>query len=153
MLIVRTGGQASDAFSVTVQPFAPAIFRTGQAGDQTRLATVIRARNNDFVNFTNPIHPNELITIYLTGLGQVSPGVAFGDGAPFDPLALALTTPVVTLGNVELPILFAGLVPGSVGVYQINAFIPDYVQSAVQTPLEIRQGGAATTLQVRVVSP
>jgi uncharacterized protein (TIGR03437 family) len=60
---------------------------------------------------------------------------------------------VVTLGNSGLPVMFSGLVPGEVGVYIINVFVPHGVASAVQTPLTIKQGNFSTTLQVRVVNP
>ena len=72
-LVVRNPGGVSNPFTAHIQTFAPAIFRTGQAGDQTGLATVIRQKNGDFVDFTNPIHPDDVLTIYLTGLSQTSP--------------------------------------------------------------------------------
>jgi uncharacterized protein (TIGR03437 family) len=105
------------------------------------------------VNFTNPIHPDDIISIYLTGLSQTSPAAPFGDGAPSDPLAVTATLPTVTLGNSGLPVLFSGLVPGEVGVYVINVLVPHGVADAVQTPLTIKQGGFFTALQVRVVNP
>jgi uncharacterized protein (TIGR03437 family) len=152
-LVVRSPGGISDPFNAHIQTFAPAIFRTGQAGDQTGLATVIRQKNDDFVNFTNPIHPDDVLSIYLTGLAQTSPAAPFGDAAPADPLAVTTTPPTVTLGNIGLNVLFSGLVPGEVGVYIINVSVPHGVPDAVQTPLTVKQGGFSTTLQVRVVNP
>jgi len=152
-LVVRSPGGISAPFTAHVQSFAPAIFRSGQAGDQTGLATVVRQKNDDFVNFTNPVHPNDILSIYLTGLSQTSPAAPFGDAAPSDPLAITATTPTVSLGNTGLPVMFSGLVPGEVGVYLINVFVPHEVAGAVQTPLTIKQGGFSTTLQVRVVNP
>jgi uncharacterized protein (TIGR03437 family) len=152
-LVVRSPGGISDPFNAHIQAFAPAIFRTGQAGDETGLATVIRQKNDDFVNFTNPIHPDDVLSIYLTGLSQTSPAAPFGDAAPLDPLAVTTTVPTVTLGNSGLSVLFSGLVPGEVGVYIINVSVPHGVPSAVQTPLTVKQGGFSTTLQVRVVNP
>ena len=152
-LVVRSPGGISDPFNAHIQAFAPAIFRTGQAGDETGLATVIRQKNNDFVNFTNPIHPDDVLSIYLTGLSQTSPAAPFGDAAPLDPLAVTTTVPTVTLGNSALSVLFSGLVPGEVGVYIINVSVPHGVPGAVQTPLTVKQGGFSTTLQVRVVNP
>jgi uncharacterized protein (TIGR03437 family) len=152
-LVVRSPGGVSNPFTAHIQSFAPAIFRSGQAGDQTGLATVIRQKNNDFVDFTNPIHPDDILSIYLTGLSQTSPAAPFGDAAPSDPLAVTATPPIVTLGNSGLPLMFSGLVPGEVGVYVINVFVPHGVASAVQTPLTIKQGDFSTTLQVRVVNP
>jgi len=152
-LVVRTPGGVSNSFSLNVTNFAPAVFRTGQAGDQSGLATVIRLSNEDFVTFTNPIHPEEYYSIYLTGLGTTTPAAPLGDGAPFDPLALVASPPTVTLGGVNLPVVFAGLGPSEVGVYVINVFVPSGVQNATQTPLTIRQGNASTSVQVRVVNP
>jgi uncharacterized protein (TIGR03437 family) len=152
-LVVRSPGGISDPFNAHIQAFAPAIFRTGQAGDETGLATVIRQKNDDFVNFTNPIHPDDVLSIYLTGLSQTSPAAPFGDAAPLDPLAVTTTVPTVTLGNSALSVLFSGLVPGEVGVYIINVSVPHGVPGAVQTPLTVKQGGFSTTLQVRVVNP
>ena len=51
-----------------------------------------------------------------------------------------------------MTVLYAGLVPGEVGVYQINATAPPVVTEGVSIPLTIDQGGGArTTLNVRVV--
>ena len=152
-LIVRSPGGISSPFTVNVQPFAPAIFHTGSAGDQSGLATVVRDDNNQLVDFTNPLHPNEMISIYLTGLGQVSPGAPLGDGAPMNPLSQASTYPAVTLGSTNLFVTFAGLVPGEVGVYQIDATVPGGVPGGTQVPLVITQGAASTGLYVRVVNP
>ena len=107
----------------------------------------------DFVNFTNPIHPDDVLSIYLTGLSQTSPAAPFGDGAPSDPLAVTATLPVVTVGNSGLPVLFSGLVPGEVSVYVINVLVPHGIAGASQAPLTVKQGNFSTTLQVRVVNP
>jgi uncharacterized protein (TIGR03437 family) len=152
-LVVRNPGGISNPFTAHIQTFAPAIFRSGQAGDQTGLATVIRQKNGDFVNFTNPIHPDDILSIYLTGLSQTSPAAPFGDGAPSDPLAVTATQPTVTVGNSTLPVLFSGLVPGEVAVYVINVLVPHGIASASQTSLTVKQGNFSTTLQVRVVNP
>ena len=152
-LVVRTPGGISSPFSVNVQNFAPAIFRTGTAGTQTGLATIVRDDDNQVVDFTNPIHPDMMITIYLTGLGATTPAVPLGAGAPMNPLALASTPPAVTIGGTALDIVFAGLVPGEVGVYRIDAEVPKGIANAVQAPLVVSQGAASTTLSERVVSP
>ena len=152
-LVVRNPGGISPPFSVNVKSSAPAIFLTGTAGDQTGLATVVRTDDNQFVDFTNPIHPNLLISIYLTGLGQTTPEPALGDGAPSSPLANANTPPTVSIGDTALSVLFAGLVPGEVGVYQIDAQVPAGIKGAVQAPLVVSQGAGTATLSVRVVNP
>jgi uncharacterized protein (TIGR03437 family) len=62
-----------------------------------------------------------------------------------------LIPPQVELGGVSLQIQYAGLTPGQVGVYQINAYVPWGAPLGLSVPLTITQAGAATTLNVRVV--
>ncbi len=150
-MILRSPGGVSNSYRFTIQPGAPAVFRTGVAGDQQGLPTVVRARNNQLVTLSNPIHPEDTIVIYLTGLGVTNPAVADGHPGPQDPPAVAVSEPVVTLGGVQLPILFAGLTPGQVGVYQINAQVPYWAPLGMDVPLKIQQGGQETALLVRVV--
>src|SRR5205823_11791102 len=72
----------------------------------------------------NPILPGDDITIIATGLGSVIPAVASGQPGPSDPLATAVPTPVVKVACRPARVTFAGLAPGFVGVYQINASVP-----------------------------
>ncbi len=62
-LVVHTAGGTSDPFSFTILPQAPAIFQQGG------LVQAFRMDNNEPLNFTNPVHPNTEIIIYLAGLG------------------------------------------------------------------------------------
>jgi uncharacterized protein (TIGR03437 family) len=71
--------------------------------------------------------------------------------SPADPLAGAVILPVVSIGGVGLDVQYAGLAPGSVGLYQINANVPKSVPQGLEMPLVIAQGGNSTTLTVRVV--
>jgi uncharacterized protein (TIGR03437 family) len=103
------------------------------------------------VTLANPVHRSDELIIYATGLGRTSPEIDAGIPAPSDPLSYALVEPEVALGNVGLPILFAGLAPGQVGVYQINVRVPHWVPTGMSIPLAIRQGSGGTMLNVRVV--
>jgi len=150
-MILRTPAGMSNSFRFTIQAGAPAVFRTGVAGDERGLPTVVRAKNNQLVTLSNPIHPEDAIVMYLTGLGATWPEVPDGYPGPGSPLAMTLMPPVVTLGGVELPVEFAGLTPGEVGVYQINARVPYWAPVGMDVPLEIRQAGQGTALSVRVV--
>lgn len=150
-LTIHTPGGISNNFLFTVQPAAPSIFQTGTAGPLTGLATIVRADNNQLVTPTNPIHSKDTVIIYLTGMGSTLPTVDAGLPAPSDPLASVAIAPSVTLGSDSLSISYAGLVPGEVGVYQINATVGTVSQEGLSIPLTINQGGASTTLSVRVV--
>jgi uncharacterized protein (TIGR03437 family) len=150
-MVLHTPGGTSNNLDFTVLPTAPSVFRSGAAGPQTGIATVVRAKNNQLVTASNPIHRGEAIVIYATGLGRTSPSLDNGAAAQSKPLPVAVVQPIVTLGGLSLPIYYAGLTPGEVGVYQINALVPRAVPAGMQIPLTITQGSAATTLTVRVV--
>jgi uncharacterized protein (TIGR03437 family) len=150
-LNVHTPGGVSDNYNMTVNPTAPAVFRSGVAGPQTNLPTVVRDANNTLVTDSNPIHRGDSVTIYLTGIGQTAPVVGDGLPAPVNPLAIAVQPPVVQLGGVNLPVNFAGLAPGQIGVGQINVTIPGNVPEGLNMPLTISQGGSVQALSLRVV--
>jgi uncharacterized protein (TIGR03437 family) len=92
------------------------------------------------------------MTIYLTGMGATTPQVDAGLPAPTSPLAQASIQPTVTLGGASLNVSYAGLAPGEVGVYQINASVPNGVPQGLTVPLVISQGGGMTEIDVRVVN-
>ena len=150
-MTLRTPGGISDNFNFSILPAAPSIFRTGSAGAENGLATITRADNGEFITPTNPVHLGDTIVIWATGLGRTSPTIDNGAPAPSDPLPSAVIAPTVTLGGAPLGVEYAGLVPGSVGLYQINVLVPRSVPVGLEIPLEVKQGGMATSLSVRVV--
>lgn len=150
-LILRTPGGVSDNYNLTILPTAPSVFLSGVVGTMTNVPTIVRHSNGQLVTLSNPIHGDDTITIYLTGMGRTDPPVSEGVPSPLTPLANALVPPDVRLAGVSLPVLYAGLAPGQVGVYQINASVPWWVSKGMQQPLEIIQGGSSTTVYVRVV--
>jgi uncharacterized protein (TIGR03437 family) len=150
-MVLHTPGGTSNNFNFTVVPAAPSVFRSGVAGPQTGIPTVVRAKNNQLVTPANPIHRGEAIVIYATGLGRTLPAVATGYAASTKPLPAAVDQPDVSLGGLSLPLYYAGLAPGEVGVYQINALVPGWAPTGMQVPLTITQGSVSTTLRVRVI--
>jgi uncharacterized protein (TIGR03437 family) len=148
-MVLRTPGGVIDTFNLMVQSAAPSIFRSPE---NPSVATVVRSTNGQVVTLSNPIHRGDHITIYLTGLGRTNPAIDAGIAAPSDPPLSVLNEPVVTIGDVQLGVNFAGLSPGQVGVYQINADVPGYAPLGVSLPLVIRQGASSTEIVVRVVN-
>lgn len=83
------------------------------------------------------IKPGEILVLYATGLGVTDPPVATGQAAPtlatvpktlvrydFHPNAQPQLVYIFDAAKWQAP-LFAGLVPGSVGLYQVNVRIPE----------------------------
>lgn len=150
-LVLRTPGGVSDTLNVVVAPAAPSIFRTRLTGMDGEVAAIVRDRNGELVTLSNPVHRGDRVMIFLTGLGRTNPTVDAGAPAPAQPPAQTVLEPSVTLGGVPLGIEFAGLAPGQVGVYQINAVVPGYTPLGLDVPLSISQGSEATTVALRVV--
>jgi uncharacterized protein (TIGR03437 family) len=150
-MILRTPGGVSDNYYFTMLPAAPKVFRSGVAGEDTNVPTIFRASNGQLVTLSNPVHQGDVLVIYLTGMGRTYPEVETGIPAPFDPLAWSAIPASVDLGGVGLPILYAGLTPGQIGVYQINVSVPYWVSKGFGQLLKITQGTDSTTLSVRVV--
>jgi uncharacterized protein (TIGR03437 family) len=150
-MVLHTPGGKSNNLDFTILSTAPSVFRSGVAGPQSGIPTVVRGKNNQLVTAANPIHRGEAIVIYATGLGRTQPPLATGLGAPTDPLPAAIVQPDVSLGGLSLPLYYAGLAPGEVGVYQINAWVPWSAPTGMLVPLTITQGSVTTTLTVRVI--
>ena len=89
-----------------------------------------------------PAVAGHLVEFYANGLGPTSNQPASGSPAPTDPnnLAKTTTTPVVMIGGQQAQVQFAGLAPGFVGLYQVNAYIPSGLASGNQ-PITIAIGG------------
>jgi len=77
------------------------------------------------VTADNPARSGEYIIMFLLGMGATDNPVTTGDVSSLSTLNSALSTPTLTLGGKSVPVFFAGLTPGLVGLYQINLKIPD----------------------------
>jgi uncharacterized protein (TIGR03437 family) len=94
----------------------------------TALAVAQHAADYSLVTAENPAEPGEWVLVYASNLGPVSPLPPNGMPPEAGRLA-AITDPSVRVmfaGFSDSPaqVLFIGLTPGTVGVYQINVRIP-----------------------------
>jgi uncharacterized protein (TIGR03437 family) len=64
------------------------------------------------------------LVVYMTGLGATVPAVAQGAVASTSPLSRTTSQPTVLVSGQATPVLFSGMAPGLVGVYQVNAILP-----------------------------
>jgi uncharacterized protein (TIGR03437 family) len=88
----------------------------------------------------NPVSVGGFVAAYLTGLGGTDPPVANGVAAPLDPLAMATEPVEATIGGQAAEVIFAGLTPGFVGLFQVNLRIPQLAPG--DYPLVVTVGGA-----------
>jgi uncharacterized protein (TIGR03437 family) len=152
-LTLYTPGGVSDNLNITILRAAPSIFRTsGELAADGAGATVYRAANNSLVSPLNPVQAGDELVIYAAGLGRTAPAIRAGETAPADPLSVAVIQPDVTLDGSPLIVDNASLMPGGIGIYQINVRAPLEVSDGQSVPLTISQGGMSTTVAVQVAA-
>jgi len=116
-----------DAAPLNLGPFLPQAIPLGPPEPVTGdVPVAIHSDFRSLVTDENPALPGEVLHMYLTGGGAVSPPVATGVAAPGSPLS-KITTPisVVAAGYGEpVSVYFFGLAPGTIGVWQMDAAVP-----------------------------
>ncbi|MFN0172589.1 MAG: hypothetical protein ACKV22_39925 [Bryobacteraceae bacterium] len=145
-LVLRAPAGVSNNLNFTIRSTAPSVFRSASEGS-TRPVVI---KDGAFVDEANPVRAGDELTIYATGMGLTSPQVEAGLPGPDSPLAETVIRPEVTLGEQPLEVLYSGLAPGQVGVYQLNVRVSSAVRGGGDVPLKIRQGESATELAIRV---
>jgi len=103
------------------------------------------------ISQTAPAKAGDILVIYCDGLGATNPAVADGVGSPLSPLAQTSSPVTVSVGGQNAPVLFAGLVPGFVGLYQVNAILPDGVTPGNFVPVTLSVGGLTGVAVTTVV--
>ena len=128
-------------YSIPLSPYLPAMFAYG---DHMAIA---QDQNYQLVNASNPAQPGQYIVIYANGLGAVDHPPLSGEATPFptatQPLASTLVKPTVTIGGVAANVLFSGLTPGSIGLYQIDVQVPANAPAGIE-PVVITQNGVSS---------
>jgi uncharacterized protein (TIGR03437 family) len=123
-------GRPSNIVTSNVSAYSPVVFGTFHA-DGTSAVTA-----------DNPAAANEAVTIYATGLGPVTGAMVTGQPASSTTFQKTTQDPTVTVGGgPAASIIFSGLTPGFLGIYQINVQLPANVPAGAQTPLVVTIGG------------
>jgi len=150
-LVVSVSGQTSAPQVVNLATFAPGIFSVNAQG--TGQGAILDT-SYKLVDTSNPATAGSTyIQIYGTGLGPVSNQPPSGSPATSSQLAETTTTPTVTIGNVPAQVLFSGLAPGFVGLYQVNAQVPAATPSGAAVPVVISIGDKTSNAVTIAVGP
>jgi uncharacterized protein (TIGR03437 family) len=119
---VQRDGLSGNTVSLQVAARAPRIL-------------VITKQDLSVPDSAHPARVGDYLTIWAIGLGPTNPAVGTNVPAPgSEPLARLTVTPAVDFGNsifgtISATPSYAGLSPGSVGLYQVNVAIPAGVLS------------------------
>ncbi|MFN0106823.1 MAG: BACON domain-containing protein [Bryobacteraceae bacterium] len=119
---VKRGEAIAVPETLTVSAAQPGVFTKSQTG--TGQGAIVKQDGVTLAEPGTPANRGEVIVIYCSGLGPVSPAVEAGRPAPSSPLSGVVNPVTVTIGGQQAQVLFAGLAPSFSGLYQINAFVP-----------------------------
>jgi len=151
-ITVTTAAGTSPAYAVAVNARQPGLFAHPAftvAGRQ-HVGAVYSNDGNTFVMpsgavpgiTSRPAKPGDTILLFGIGFGAVTPGPWAGELAQQQS---ALSEPVtIYVNQSKATLLYAGLVPGAVGLYQFNLVVPT-VAAADAQPLTFSQGNVAGT--------
>jgi uncharacterized protein (TIGR03437 family) len=161
-VVVKNNGTSSAPATVQVASIAPGIFSYADAAANVLRAIAYNNSDGTFAWPTGavavPSRPVKIgdpttLVILATGLGPAH--VTPGDGAP--PSASSTlsdlstnTAPKVLVGGVEAQVVFAGLSPQFVGVYQLNVVLAAGTPTGNTVSLQISMGGITTTDQIKI---
>ncbi|MBM3782823.1 MAG: hypothetical protein FJW30_00610 [Acidobacteria bacterium] len=94
--------------------------------------------------FSQPARRGGAVEIYCTGLGATAPSA--------DGLIRVRATVTAEVGGRNAEVLFAGLAPGLLGVYQVNVRVPEDSPIGLGVEVKIRAGGAVSNTVTMGVS-
>jgi uncharacterized protein (TIGR03437 family) len=140
-----TGDLKGASTTVNLATYSPSLYAINSQG--TGQGSILIANTTSLagpagiIPGAQPVSRGDFIEIYATGLGPVSPSQGSGVPAPTSPLAKTQATPVVTIDGQAGQVSFAGLTPGTVGLYQIDVKVPDSVQPGNAVPVKLTIGG------------
>lgn len=131
---------------VTIAATSPGIFAVTQDGiGQGAILNRDFTQNGSpqIVPGARPASRGEVVHIYATGCGETTPTLLPGEPASIsgNPLVITKLQPTVTIGGQSARVLFSGLAPGFVGLWQIDAEVPQTVIPGTVLPVIVSIGG------------
>ena len=139
---VSIGDSSSDIVTIPLSEYSPAVFSYVEPSSGRSLAAVLDS-GYGLVGTAKPARRNDVVQIYVNGLGPVDNQPASGEPSSAEPLARTRVQPEVTIGGIKADVLFSGLTPGAIGLYQVNARVPANAPSGLQ-PAVITANGIAS---------
>jgi uncharacterized protein (TIGR03437 family) len=142
-IVVSVNGVKSNAVQLPLAATAPGVFSVPSGGIAEG---AIRHLDGTIANAASPAARDEVVSVYVGGLGAVTPSV--GDGVATPTTAFYNINSPVNIyvgGQLVTNVVFAGLVPTLAGLYQLNIQIPETVDSGPQS-LAIQTNQAFTDM-------
>jgi uncharacterized protein (TIGR03437 family) len=142
-------GLAGPAIQLTLSPAAPGLF---QLDLQNAVAT---EADGSVLTLASPAKPGDIVILYATGLGEVTPPAIYGQlPTAAAPLVAGANLAILLDGLAVDPsaIYYAGVAPGFAGLYQINVTLP--ASTGLNPEIRLQLDGASSIPGVHLpVSP
>ncbi len=153
-LIVSRNGSISGPVSVTVGAAQPSILEISTSTSATVAQTLwnLLAAGTPPASAapTTPLTAGESLVIYCTGLGAISQSLNAGAAAPTTPIS-TVNAVTVSIGGQNMPVTFAGLVPGYAGLYQVTGTVPSGIATGSNVAVTVSVAGqTSAAVQVSV---
>ncbi len=137
---VSIGDYSSAPYEVILNDYSPAMFEYTEASSGRVLAAALDEAFG-LIGTGNAARRGSAIQLYVNGLGPVDNQPPTGEPAPSaEPLARTRVIPEVTIAGRRVDVLFSGLAPFFVGLYQVNVRVPNDAPTGIQ-PVVITANG------------
>jgi uncharacterized protein (TIGR03437 family) len=137
----EVAGKPSTSVVATYRDWAGAPVSIPVAAAAPGVFLILSPMTGAVVDASHPSGRGGKVSIYATGQGLVDPLPDTGKPAALSPLSWARNVQV-KIGGRDVPIDFAGLTPGYVGLLQIDLHVPTDAPTGADVPLELSVDGA-----------
>lgn len=137
---VSIGDYSSEVLRLPLRKANPAFFEYFESGSNRRY---VAALDGGFrlLSTANPVSRGQVAQLYVNGLGPVNNKVGSGQVAGASPLSATTELPEVRIGGRPAQVLFSGLAPGIVGLYQVNVVVPQDAPTGTDVELSLQMSG------------
>jgi uncharacterized protein (TIGR03437 family) len=139
-VVVQTALGSSVASKITVEDVLPGLFAPASLRSGGRQYAGVVLADGSLASASAPkVRPGDTVTLYGIGFGSVAPNLAAGEIVRN---ANSVVLPLkVYFGDTPATVTYAGLAPGTLGLYQINIVVPA-VEASDAIPLRFQLNGA-----------
>ncbi|MGH9667689.1 MAG: S8 family serine peptidase, partial [Bryobacteraceae bacterium] len=145
---VSIGNSQSGLYTLALADTAPAFFEYDDP--KAGLSAAALDEGYAVIGANHPAQRGHVVQFFVNGLGPVDSQPADGEVSPADPLAHTRVIPAVTIGGKNAEVTFSGLAPKIVGLYQVNAVVPNDATAGLQSVSLTVNGVTAKATQLSV---
>jgi uncharacterized protein (TIGR03437 family) len=144
-VIVNANGALTLPDVITLNTVQPDV---GYFVDGGLTRALVQHSNGKLVKSTNPAKPDEVLVLYVLGMGTTNPPVGSGQQTPG--ASKVTIQPTLTVAGEQAKIDYAGLTPFAIGLYQINFHVPKDAKSGDLDLVVTQNNVVSNTTKLRV---